>query len=211
MVTVSDDFNRADNSSLGANWTNTAGSTIGVKSNRCYFGDDYGAGELHRVRYTGTALSSVDHYVQTEVVTLPASGYGDVRVYARFASAAQGYELRVNNSNEWWLTRIVSGGDVDLVGPTSATAVGTWRLEVSGTSPVSLRVYRNGVQQGSTYDDSSGGRYTTGTTCGIGGYTAGGSPSDVTQDNWSSGDLAAAATSYPPAWSRRRFGVLLGR
>lgn len=209
MTTVSDDFNRADASSLGANWTNTGGTTIGVVSNQCYFGDSFGAGELHRVRYTGTLLSSNDHYVQTEVVTLPSTGYGDARVYARFDSATQGYELRINNSNEWWLTRIVSGGDVDLVGPTTATATGTWKLEVSGSSPVSLKVYRNGVQQGSTYDDSSSGRYTTGTTAGIGGYTAGGSPSDVVQDNWTASDLAAAATSSPAR--RRMNNHLIGR
>lgn len=214
MVTVSDDFNRADTATLGANWTNTGGTTIGVKSNRCYFGDSYGAGEQHRVRYTGTALAGVDHFVQFDIVTLPASGYGDARIMARFSSATSAYELRRDNGGSWYVNRITSGGETDIMSGSAGafSAAETWRMEVTGSgATVSIAVYKNGVQQGSTYNDTAASRITTGTTCGIGGYTAGGSPSDVNSDNWSAGDSGAAATSYPPAWRRRTFAHLLGR
>lgn len=214
MTTVSDDFNRAEASSLGANWTNTGSTTIGVRSNQCYFGDSWGAGEQHRMRYTATALSGVDQYVEFDITTLPSTGYGDARIMARFSSATSAYEFRRDNAGSWYVNRITSGGETDIVSGSAGTfsATETWRMEVSGSgATVSIAVYKDGVQQGSTYSDTDASRITTGTTVGIGGYTASGSPSDVFMDNWAGGDLGAAATSYPPAWRRRTFAHLLGR
>lgn len=194
---VSDNFNRAEDSSLGANWSVLSATTIGVKTNAAYFGDSWGAGELHVARYA-TLLNSLDHYSQATTVLLPSTGYGDIRLFARLIDVSNFYYWRINNSSEWYLVRVNGGTETDLQGPIAAgtfSSTDVWKLEVTGTgATVSLKVYKNGTQQGSTYSDTSGSRHVTGAYVGIGGYTAGGSPSDVKIDDFSGGIVTAGSS-----------------
>lgn len=206
-----DDFNRADASTLGAGWVDVAG-TMGTISNHAYFGDSFGSGQLQRHRFNNT-VGQADMYAKIDAVSFSTGGYSDMRVMARW-SGTSFYELRIDNGGGWTLTRVVGATETDIASGSglSYSLPETWTLEVYGTSPVNVRVLRDGAEV-TTYQDSDATRITSGDAGGIGGYTAGGSPSDVTLDNYeqgqfvdtsvsvTAGEATATATAYQAAAS----------
>lgn len=187
-VSYSDDFNRTDANDLGADWDDVAGG-MAIRSNKAYWGDDYGAGTFHRQRHVD-ALPGDDMYAEVTVHSFATGGYSDARVNVRWSTDTSCYEARINNSGEWYINQVTSGGETDVASGSglSFSFPEVWRLEVSGTSPVHLSLLRDGVEVGN-YDDSSGSKITTGTKAGIAGYTAGGSGA-VTVDDYSHGELS---------------------
>ncbi len=184
-----DDFNRTDSADLGADWTPVAGG-MRIEANEAYIGTlGSTAGVLHRERHVGTL--TVDHYAQADLTQLSPDGYSDLRLMVRWTGTDSFYELRVNNSGEWYINRVTSGGESDIASGTGLTLAlpETWRLEVEGTgATVTLTVKRDGSTVG-TYGDTAGSRITSGAQAGIGGYTAAGTPPDATLDNYASGNL----------------------
>lgn len=190
MTTHSDDFNRADSGSLGANWAVLSSTSIGIKSNACYFGDDFGAGESHVARYIGDTSTS-DVFTEGTITTL-SGGYADSRLAARFQSGADTcYWFRRANDGTWALARRVAGVDTDIgSGSLALSLPETWRIEASGTgATVTITVKRGGVTI-DTISDTNAARITSGTRGGLGGYGASGVV-DVRMDNFSFGDLVS--------------------
>ena len=104
---VSDDFNRADSGTLGANWTNVAGSTWGVVSNRAALGATGGFTYWNAVGFDSTQ-SSQAVYAETTARTYAAA--------ARVQSgAATGYVLYMNGpGNALNLSKVVAGAETLL-------------------------------------------------------------------------------------------------
>ncbi len=190
----SDDFNRTDAGDLGTDWTPVAGG-MRIDTNTAYAGTlGSTAGVLHRERWDGGNLAGPDMAVQGTITQLSTGGYSDLRLMARWTGATSFYELRVNNSGEWYINRVTSGGETDITSSTGLTLAlpEVWRLEAEGTgATVTLRVYRAGSLI-ATYADTAGSRITTGATGGIGGFTAAGTPPDIRLDDWSMAPLSAS-------------------
>lgn len=190
----SDDFNRTDAGDLGTDWTPVAGG-MRIDTNTAYAGTlGSTAGVLHRERWDNGNLAGPDMAVQGTITQLSTGGYSDLRLMARWTGATSFYELRVNNSGEWYINRVTSGGETDITSGTGLTLAlpEVWRLEAEGTgATVTLRVYRAGSLI-ATYGDTAGSRITTGATGGMGGFTAAGTPPDIRLDNWSMAPLSAS-------------------
>lgn len=188
-TSYSDDFNRADGNDLGSNWDDISNG-MAIRTNQATFGDVYGGGVLHRQRYL-SAVTSDDMYVQATFAGFATGGYSDLRIMGRWSTDYSYYELRVNNSGEWYINRVIANGseaDITSGSGLSLSFPETWRLDVVDGDPVVLRVWRNGVLL-AQYLDTSGSRITTGKKGGIGGYTAAGT-GNCTLDDYSHGNLS---------------------
>lgn len=187
-TSYSDDFNRTDANDLGSNWDDISNG-MGIRSNQATFGDVYGGGVLHRQRFLN-AVTSDDMFTQATFTGFATGGYTDLRIMGRWSTDYSYYELRVNNSGEWYINRVIANGsEADITSGTglSLSFPETWRLDVIDTDPVVLRVWRNGVLL-AQYLDSNASRITTGKKGGIGGYTASGT-GNATLDDYSHGNL----------------------
>lgn len=187
MATVTDNFNRADAGSLGANWTNSVGSmqVAGNKANCLNNGvDNYDY-------YSGTSFTG-DHYSQAV-----CSGTGNLSLTVR----DQG------SGNLYLMNTVIGGGNIKiykLVGGTGYTELGdlgvtvtvghTYKLEANGST---LKGYDNGAQIGSDVTD---GTYTGGAP-GIGGVHQ-----TAFWDDWEGGDVGGGGGGG----NRRRRLLLCG-
>ncbi len=186
---ISDNFNRADANTLGANWQ-TMNGTIGIRSNLMSFGDlsgtaTGGAGELQRHRTTTQVALEEPVVVEAKVVGFATGGYSDARIMARIGhdgtfTTWHMYELRVDSSGAAILNRI-HGTTEESSHHTFESGMTysfpeTWRMEINGTNPVHIEVFRNGVSVG-TFNDTDASRIPAGRYGGIGGFTSGGTGS----------------------------------
>lgn len=176
-VLFTDDFNRADNDSLGSNWTDPGGGLgdIDILSNRARF----------------VAINTAPLFVATAVAAHAATA--DVKVtVTHVATGSDGGPMVRNQSGSGGgaFTGYVCDvfGSVCEIQRHDASATGTLlrtasitmvangviALEAEGTAgTVSLKQYYNGVQQGATHDDSSGNRITTAGRSGIYAWNSG--------------------------------------
>src|SRR3954468_24167 len=94
---VTDDFNRADTGTLGANWTNAFGNGFQISSNRASSLAWGGGGELSV--YTGASWTGGnDHYSEAAIITKASAK--DASIVARGATGAEtGYFLEINNTD----------------------------------------------------------------------------------------------------------------
>lgn len=191
-----DDFNRADAGSLGADWTAVNGTML-IEQNEAYFGDIAGAGQLQRHRYD-FASDTDDVRVGVDNTLRSVGGYCDHRIMARWDhdgtfTTWSFYELRIDSNGDAIINRVVGGTETDIGTVESGMTYSlpeTWEMEITGTNPVVIEVFRNGVSVGSV-NDSDATRIQVGSMAGIGGFTAGGSPSDVRMDNFTFADAGA--------------------
>lgn len=142
-VAVSDDFNRGDSSTLGANWSEDTGDWE-IVGNTLQFVEN-ATNDGYKVRWVGTALSSNDYYVEADVDTTNSTacsgvgvrmtaGTGDANSdgYAYlFCSADFSYIVRFDNSA---LTTLVTCGAV-----AAGAAFLNTRLRVAGTTLTGTR------------------------------------------------------------------------
>jgi hypothetical protein len=187
-VLATDDFNRANSTGLGANWTAGALSdTLNVNANACVpavlpGNDCYYA-------YTGITWPN-DHYAQIKV-TVTSTGGGGVGggvAVRRTGDGTTRYRAVVDHaaSNNVSLDRFLSGAYQNLALYTSAWTDGdVLRLEAQGSS---LRVYRNGTQIGTTFTDAN-------IASGSPGIDYSSSVSALTMDDWEGGDLTGGPTT----------------
>jgi hypothetical protein len=162
---ATDDFNRADNNSLGANWTIvTAGwdaTGFAIASNaaapQALTGDDL---EI----YTGATFPN-DQYAQVKVsVTGTTSGTG-VGVALRAATDGSCYSVCVSkrSGGEIVIARRLANNSAytPLANPSAAWVDGdTLKATIVGNV---ITVYKNGTQVEVPVTDSSGSALTTGT------------------------------------------------
>lgn len=159
MATLfSDPFTRADSASLGANWTEPEGNT-NIVSNQARVVT--GSGTMRNARTTTTAhAATADQKVSVTVRTEGCDGGPVVR--STGATHDQGYAIEAYSTGIDLLRIGVGGTTVIASGLGSGVAVGdVLRLEVQGST---LRVYKNGVQQGANQTD------TTITAAGMAGF-----------------------------------------
>lgn len=181
---VLDDFNRADNASLGANWTIVNTPSFGadglkIVSNHV---EPFSLGIECLEMYTGISFSS-DQYSQAKMtVTDTDTGVGPC-VAVRCDANGSCYRASVSKAaaNNIDVVKFVDDVFTDLGSLTEPWVDGdVLRLEVRDAT---LRVFRNGVQL-ATVDDSS---LTTGPP-GI-GYSTTATLAQI--DDWEGGDLEA--------------------
>ncbi len=152
-ATVTDDFNRADSGSLGANWT----STLGISSNRACAQDN----NFNPATYVGSGAGTVTGWDADQSIEIvgfyTTGGFGQYFVEVRNNGTDVYYTQFVVSSATYTVVK-VQGGSTTLASGVIATAIGapfTMRMEATGTSTTTLKVYLNGIQLGSDIVDSS--------------------------------------------------------
>lgn len=144
-------------------YPNSSGAEMGAFWNADSFNDD---------QYSQVTLSSL-----TAGLAIGASvrGVAGGTYYGLYMEGSTYYLFRMN-SGTW--TQLATGTE-------SWVDADTLRLEVSGSTTCALVMKHNGVQFGSTYNDTSGSRLTSG-AAGVCGY---GDSSTPRLDNWEGGNL----------------------
>lgn len=142
---ISDDFNRANSSTLGGGWESPDGNWA-ISGNQA--SQSTGASDL--VRYTGTALSSTDQYVRA---TRWNSTTGAVTVCLRMNSAkTQFYMAGFNTSSSQWIMWRYNGSFTTIASASGSVganevyfrlqAIGSdlslWVGNPAGTTPVQV-------------------------------------------------------------------------
>jgi hypothetical protein len=153
MAAFTDDFNRADSSTLGAGWVEVSGDWS-IVSNRLSSGS---AGGTIILRAAG-AMASNDHYAQVTIATTAAVSHG---VWCRGNSnISQGYLWR-NDGSSWNLFSVV-GGSFTSIGSFAGAAVNGDVAKVQAVGST-IKGYVNGVERVSVTDTN----VPTGTSVGL--------------------------------------------
>jgi hypothetical protein len=189
MTAVSDSFNRADSTNLGASWTEIVGDWA-IVSNKVQCNDDAGSTGYY-ARYD-TDVGSSDMFAQAVTSATQANGSSSSGLAVRQrAGANTSYQLTTRHAGDTignW--RIVAGSETQLNFQTGANNISTTinsgdtiRLEVVGSL---LRSKVQGALVGLTVDTTT----TDGQRAGLNGYNAVGT--DVVElDDFAGGALAA--------------------
>lgn len=203
MSSVTDDFNRADSSTLGANWTRNSTGDLGIVSNQVKFNS--GATGFLQSTYTGVSWTN-DHYAEVKLITLASTKDMGCVVRGGGTSDANvtGYFFVVNDTDAAvTLGSSISCGIYKLAGTSSAVLVTSSgftqtlsandviRLSVTGTSLVASV---NGVTKVSVTDSL----YASGKP----GIYISGSGNTCTLDDFAAADIAA--TGDTQEWMVRR-------
>ncbi len=192
---ASDDFNRTDAGSLGANWTdlNDNWGTSDIASNKVVGAGSGGGGQA--ARWDGSGSFTDDQYAVLQVDNLPFSGSSVwIGVICRASADVNGsrdyYAAKVildspGPTYNIHLVKVVNGTETSIDTTTNAFSVGdTIELEVEGTS---LRVFRNGTQLSAL--DNTDSDLSTGKP----GLITSGDATDVIGDNWLGGNITGGA------------------
>jgi hypothetical protein len=201
-VLATDNFNRADNASLGANWTICTGTNLNASGFQIV--------SLH----VEPASSAVDSMEVWSAVAFPNDQYAQAActVTGTTGGTGPGVFVRGTAGNNPPCYRATvckaASNNVEIIQQvgTTYTNIGfrttTWvdgdilRLQVSGTT---IRVYQNGVQLGADITDAV---LTTGSAGIIYSSTASGSQID----NWEAGSLAGPSDDPPIGFIGRGAG-----
>lgn len=195
-TTYTDEFDRADASTLGGSWTNYFGGSgeIGIASNAAYFGKSatWGGGVPESSRYDAD-VSSSDHVVGMTLATFVGLSGSDMAFgpVARFSSSGETCYAgvsRVSTSFGSRLVKIMSGTLTELATTVGANADGDLaECEPDGSV---ITMYVNGGARLSLTDTA----ISAGTRGGVVYYSVYYGAKAYGND-WSIADLAAAATS----------------
>jgi hypothetical protein len=147
-TSVIDDFNRANASDLGSNWTRAfnfgvASNRLTVASNRAtppanFYGED---------AYTAASYGP-DSEAYATLISTPAAG-GDFGVFARYTgpnASAQGYRLAITAAGSWQVSAYTGGSTTPRnIGSAASQAVAagdSFGMEVTGTgATVTIKLY----------------------------------------------------------------------
>jgi hypothetical protein len=193
-TTLTDDFNRADSTNLGADWTETAGDAS-IASNQLA-ASSFPA----EIRHTSN-LSSADHYSQCALVVLPATNDG-AGPLARFSAAASDtfyvsdFQDNVGAPTSRCTTyKRITGTYTLIAGPTGVTfsLPDTAKIECNGST---IKAYFNGAEVHSVTDSGISGNLRTGLRIGA--------TSTARLDDFEAADLAAAGDAVPVCWAQYR-------
>ena len=192
-VLATDNFNRADNADLGANWSPGSFGTCAIFSNIAR----PSAVSAERREFWNAITWPNDQYSHVTILAVEQGGATGPGPAVRLASAAlTGYVVYCDVSIH--LYKLVAGaytglGVNNVPSPSPNDLI---RVEAQGTT---IRVFQNGVQAISVTDTSiaSG-------NAGLGGYV---SPiTDGHMDDWEGGDFVAAGRT-----TRNTLAAPLGR
>lgn len=178
-ATITDDFNRTNSSTLGANWTVAHGNSLEIIGNTAENSENDASydGNFHV-----TTLDTADQYVEAVIGGVGANNYFDLKLRRSAAtSTSDGYQIAVGASNELYITRIDDGSGTDLATGSFSIANGdVIRGEIEGST---IRLLINGVQRLTAMD----GTYSTGAFVGIGIFD--GTDTSPNFDSFEAGDL----------------------
>lgn len=193
---ITDDFNRANSTGLGANWTNTTNG-FNVASNQAS-SSGVALGDQFSV-FTGASWTGGnDQYAEAQIITKASSK--DASIVARGSSSAvTGYFFEINDNDaavalgssmRCALYKVVAGV-FTLLGSTSSFTVSTTdtlRVDANGTS---ITAKLNGVTKFGPTTDS-------GIASGKPGFDGGNSPNsgNIVFDNFAAGDFTTG--DFPP-------------
>lgn len=175
-TTYTDDFNRADSGTLGANWVQWGGTSLGIVSNAAR-----SSGEA-RARYD-SSLSGSDNYTQFN------DANADIGPLARMSASAtsdgtNSSYMGFAETSTLYTFKIVSGSLTNL-GSTSGTGAALRRIQANGST---IKHFSGEVEKQSITD--------TAISSGLaGGFWSGGGTKNW--DNFETGDLAAAPSGNP--------------
>lgn len=177
-TTITDSFNRADQSGLGTSsegwsWSAVSG-VLQIASNQAKFssGDP--------VSRADADLSSADHYAQIERKDTTAGSSAYVGPCCRFSASASTYYLGIIRSlSNPGIYKRVAGSFTRLITGTAEAAANTYKLSANGTTISQLI---NGALDVSVTDSSIAGNLRTGLQIGA---------LNCIGDNFQAGDLSA--------------------
>lgn len=183
---LTDDFLRADSSTLGANWTQNSTGQIGVKSNTAQFN----SGSVGYCQSTYTSWSAGDdQYSQASAITL--SGSKDMGVVVRGGGSsdatATGYLLVINDTDaSVSLGSSMSNGVYTINGTSSVSLVSGmgWTQTINANDVLRLEVVGTALTakvNGTTKATGTSSAFSTGKP----GIYIGGSGSTSALDDWS--------------------------
>jgi hypothetical protein len=195
MASAADNFDRADSTGLGANWTAQTGN-FNVVGNEARLNGDIGINDAN-VPYTATPPDSGYYRAAAQIVALTSAVHG---LSVRASNAALTYYGLTLDTTTITLFRYVAGAYVELDTLAVATAgfvAGNWlRLTCQGTNPVLLtcEMSTNGTDwtpldlgTAGTYSDANAARITANNFAGLSGYGIASAEADL--DNWSFEDV----------------------
>ena len=211
MTTISDDFNRANSASLGANWTEVAGDADIVGNEYNIITAAYG----DVVTIHNTALSSADQYVK---LVMASAEVQYPMIYMRYTNSSSAhYRMTIdgNNGNVDWeympsvggssslivagsLGSGIGGGDdsigITIEGTGTSTVVRGWR-NPTANAPGSASLWDGNAPAFSLTTDP-GTPVNTGNYVGIGGQQ--GASGNLQYGDFYAGDFGGAAQSQAP-------------
>jgi hypothetical protein len=176
-----------------ANFTAVNGAGLSVVSG-AYSNSGSGVydGSVHN-----TSMSTGDHYVSGVIGGKAASNYLDLKLRhnGSSGSGANGWQVAVGGSNEWYITETTAGVGTDRASGTTTFANGdVIRGEANGTT---IRLLINGVEVG-TYTSSL---YQANVRVGAAIYRA---ATVMTVDDFAAADLGGSTTRGMPFGSRSK-------
>jgi hypothetical protein len=185
MATLfSDDFNRADSSDLGSNWTEVD-TVWSIDTNRLQ--NDAAPGSDPAV----VSATGLGNKTTVKVTVTQVNAAGDGGPIARYdggdlatggSNVGECYALRFYGGNFFEITRYDTGVGATLLytGSTLQVANGIIRLEVVGVgATVTLRPVYNGVPPGPTVFDTAAERIVTAGAAGVHSFEESGTPGGV--------------------------------
>lgn len=190
---ITDDFNRADAATLGANWTNSVGSGFGIVSNRA---SSKTAGASVAVFSGASWTGGNDQYGEAAIITKNSTK--DAGILCRGATGAETFYIFEINDNDAAVALGSSmrcgmykavAGVYTLLGSTSSFVVSTTdvlRIEAQGTS---ITAKLNGATKLGPNTDSS----IASGKCGLSGYDT---VAGIVFDNFAAGDFTTG--DFPP-------------
>jgi hypothetical protein len=181
MTTITDDFNRANNASLGSSaggWSwNELSTAFTIASNRCL-----NPGTDLALARAESDLASADHYVEAEFYTFDNQG-----ICARFSASEETfYYLQLSQTPAIQLFKCVAGAFTQLGSdvPITFSAGEAYRLECNGST---ITCYQAGVQRLQVTNGDISGNLRT-------GLRADPASTNAEFDNFEAADLAVAET-----------------
>lgn len=202
MASYSDDFNRANSSTMGGSWVEDSGDWE-ITSNAAEQGTATGA--YRKLRWNA-AMDTGDYYSQADLTMRTAGGSGQglfIRGAASSTVTYYGYMFFPGDAS--YIVEITAGAEDILATGGAAGSAGTaytaCRISATGSA---ITCTRNGAADVSTTDATL-----TGGHAGLMAYGA--SDNTFAWDNWSAADLAAATTSFAFRTGARGWGGLIVR
>jgi hypothetical protein len=152
---LGDSFDRSDAPTLGANWANQTSASIGVSASQAVAA---GGAAFHCAYWNGGAVNP-DQFAQVVVRSVSANNryvFATVRSSGTTDAARSHYYVGTDGTagaGHLELNRVINGTITGIASFNATFAAGdVLRLEAQGTR---LRVFRNGIQLGTDYTDSS--------------------------------------------------------
>lgn len=188
MALIGDTFDRANSTSLGADWTEATGDWE-IVSNALELVNN-ATPDNYKLLWAGSALASNDYYVECDLTTATSAGDEGMGPGARLASGtgdanSDGYGVIVYAGDFSYLVRVTNSADTVLAtgAATSTNTNYVTRLICNGTA---ISMTRGGSADGSATDAT----YTTG---GVGCWWGDFGTQSGRINSWTASDLAAAA------------------